>query len=697
VATAYLAGFFVLLEGMDIIVPMFHGPDWIIRALIVSGVVGFPIVVVLTWFYDLTPEGIRHADEVGTTEVTRFTGRNLDFVIIALLIAAVTFLLVDDLQIDDQSGHSVAVLPFANRSFDEGNAEFIAEGIQADLIVLLSKFSDIKVISSRSMERFKDTSQSLKSIADTLQVNTLVEGEVRIAGERVRINVQLVEASTGEDLWANVYERELSATNIFEIQNEVAHNVVNNLKATLLPNERNRLSVIPTDNLEAYETYLFGRRAMAKRTQEALETAVTHFRQATTLDPGFALAWVGLADAYTIQGHWGYVANDIIMPIIKQAATRAIELDDKLGEAYISLAGVYEEEGDNEAAEVAYKRALELSPGYSTAHSWYGIFLRWRTGQLEESMKHAKRAMTLDPMSAVLRMSYADNLFSLGRFEEATEQYHKSINLDGEFGGSQKMLGDMYLYTYGDAEQALNWYKAAVHTAPDPDWIGDIGQVYLTLNDTDAARYWIEQAFKSDPTNIFVNRHMSILNYYLGQDKVARDHAEQSLAGPLDLFRPIMMHIIRNHYLQHKMFDEAHALYKQYYPELFTSDPNVNSVNYRAAIDLALIMQTTGQQAQAESLLRKSLNAIEIVPRAGIFGFGTARAELLALSGNTKESMIEITDLCDEKGMRHWTLWLEKNPNLNATRTEPGYQDLIYKVNQKIKQVRRTVRFSDEI
>lgn len=683
VCIACLAGVWLLLQVADIVMPLFDGPDWLLRAFFISALLGFPLAALLAWFYELTPEGVKSAKEVEVSEAVRFTGRKIDFLIIGLLVLAVGFLLVDDLSLSDNS-HSIAVLPFDNRSFGDEGAEFFAAGIHDDLIVLLSKLSDLRVISRTSVERFTDTDQSIQQIADTLGVTAILEGGIRVVGDRVRINVRLTDATTETDLWAEIYDRELSTTNIFGIQSEVALNIVNSLQATLSTSERERIAVIPTQNLQAYEAFLLGRREMALRTVDSLQAAIEHFQRATELDEDFALAYVGIAESYSILQDWGHLAIDDVRPRIEAAANKALELDGQLGEAYVSLAAVYEIDGEYAAAEAAYIRAIELNPGYATAHSWYSLYLFWRAGRIEEAVEEAEQALLLDPLSPLLRMAYGDMLVGAGRFDNALSQYRRSLELDPEFSGSFKQIADHYLYAYGRTLDALQSYRSGIAIEPDPDWIGDIGAVYLVLGDTATAETWIEQARFTDPDNLYVNRHLALLNSYRGQDDLAEEFARNYLEGPFDVNRPPMLFIIRNADMRAARYADARMMYEDLYPGLAEDDPVVHRSNYRAAIDLSVVLERMGERQRSQQLLEQSLLAIEEMPRLGLFGYGSADAEIYALLGQPEEALSALQLAIDDGWWRKWFLWTELNPNLDSIRDEPEYAAMIDELESKM-------------
>jgi TolB-like protein/Flp pilus assembly protein TadD len=676
VGIAYLAAIWVLLQVADIIVPLLDGPDWLVRALFFASLLGFPLAVVLAWFYDLTPEGIKTASKSDVVDSARFAGRKIDFVIIALLVLAVGILVVDDGVVPgSESEHSIAILPFSNRSVGGGDASFFADGIHNDLITLMSKLSDIRVISRKSVERYTETSQNTRQIGTELGVKSVLEGGVRIAGDRVRINVQLIEATSETDLWAEVYDRELTTTNIFGIQSEVALNIVDKLQATLSPDERERLDVVPTESLEAYEAYLLGKQAMTRRTVASLRTAVDQFQRATELDPDFALAYVGLADTYVVLQDWAYLSLEEVRPLIRAAATTAVELDDQLGEAYVTLAAIYELDGEYAEAETAYIRAIELNPGYATAHSWYSLFLRWQMGRIDEAVEHAEQALILDPLSAVLRMAYGDVLTAAGRFDDALSQYKRSIELNPEFGGAHRMIGDHYFYVSGRPYDALQAYLNAV--VAQPGWKGDIGEAYLILGDVAAAERWTDQALLADPENTSVDKPLAYLNYYRRLDDVAEEFALKSLDGPLDHNTPAMLFILRNAALRDGEYDNIRNLYERFYPALAEEDPRVHLSNFRAAIDFSVVLERAGETRRSQLLLEKSLVVTHNIPRLGLFGYGSADAEIYALLGRVDEAISALRSAVDEGWWRHWYFWTERNPNLDAIRDQPEYLAIV--------------------
>jgi TolB-like protein len=445
VGVAYAIVAWLLVEVSSVFLPALRLPEWTLTLLVFLVVVGFPLALIFAWAFELTPEGIKPAKDVAPAEsIRQLTGRKMDFAIIGLLAIALIFVVVDNYVLEAEPekkevtaesapatepvvrGKSIAVLPLANRSANEEDAFFV-DGIHDDILTQISKIRALKVISRTSVMEYRNTTKNLKTIGQELGAATVLEGGVQRAGDRVRINVQLIDAATDEHLWADTYDRRLTAANIFAIQTEIATAIADALRAALSPEEQDRLATIPTENLAAYEAYLLGRQRLAKETNEAVAEAIAYFQQAIKRDPNFALAYVGLADAYTWQSYQGGVPPEEGFAKAQVAVDKALALDGGLGEAYTSLAKILQERGDSEGAEATYQRALELNPNYAPAYYWYGFLLRFFLDRPEEALTLFRKAVELDPLSAATADQLGISLQGLGRFEEGLVWFKRAI------------------------------------------------------------------------------------------------------------------------------------------------------------------------------------------------------------------------------------------------------------------------------
>lgn len=274
------------------------------------------------------------------------------------------------------------------------------------------------------------------------------------AGNRVRINVQLIDASTDAHLWAESYDRELTAANIFAIQSGVAAAIAGALQATLTAGERARVNAIPTQKLQAWEAYQLGKQRMAKRTSAGLTESLAFFRKAVAADPAFALAYVGLADALLTQVSNEYAPRAASLATADEMIGKALALDPNLAEAHTSLAMLSDNRGDIERAEVEYRKAIELNPNYATAYHWYSFFLM-NSGRTAEALQAAEKAVALDPLSAIINNIRAVALDMEGRFDEALVGYRKAIEIDPAMPVPYVNIAFLHAYAYGRFDVAV--------------------------------------------------------------------------------------------------------------------------------------------------------------------------------------------------------------------------------------------------
>ena len=322
VAIAFAIVAWLVVQVADIVLENIGAPAWVMQTMLLLLALGFIVTAMFAWAYEVTPEGIRRESEVDrSASITRVTGRRLDQMIVGLLVVSLAYFVwearfaghdeggapdtpaavkpaaeEDAVFVTPASDLSIAVLPFDNRSALPEDA-FFADGMHDDLLTTLAKIGSLKVISRTSVMQYRNTTMTVPEIARKLGVANILEGGVQRAGNQVRINVQLINAETDEHVWAEIFDRELTAENLFAIQSEISKAVAEALQATLSPAERQRIDTTPTDSLEAFDHYLRGRVLLAKRTTDEMQQATQEFLKAVELDPKFALAWVGVADA----------------------------------------------------------------------------------------------------------------------------------------------------------------------------------------------------------------------------------------------------------------------------------------------------------------------------------------------------------------------------------------------------------------
>ncbi len=324
----------------------------------------------------------------------------------------------------------VAVLPLKNLSPDP-NDTYFADGMTEELITALSGVRELTVIASTSVMQYRTSPKRVVDVGRELGTGTILEGSVRKAGNRVRITVQMINAATEGHLWAQNYDRQLD--DIFAIQSEIAEKVTDALKIQLMGSEKRRLEVPPTENTEAHTLYLKGRYFGNKRSKEALLSAIEHYEKAVALDPGFALAFAGLADCYSVMIGWSFMTNDEALPRQQQYALKAVQLDDLSAEAHTSLADVLSTKFDWSAAETEYKRAMELNPNYSIAHLGYGGYLSCFR-RFDEALRELLWAEQLDPLSPAIPRFCARLYWDTGQLDLAEQKIKRALEIQPNAG-----------------------------------------------------------------------------------------------------------------------------------------------------------------------------------------------------------------------------------------------------------------------
>ena len=355
--------------------------------------------------------------------------------------------------------HAIAVLPLANLS-DDPQQEYFADGMTEALIGELTKIKTLqRVISRTSVMRYKNTDKSLPEIARELNVDVVVEGSVLLIGKQVRMTAKLIDARNDRHIWANSYNRDLQ--NILGLQRELARSIAKEIKIAVTPEEQAQLTEASPVNPEAYQLYLKGRYVWNKRTRDDLEKALEYFGQAIEKDPNSALAYTGLADTYALLPGYADFPPIEAYSKGKEAAQKALAIDDTLAEAHTSLANVTKYDRDWISTEKGYKRAIELSPNYATAHHWYAYDLMLM-GRFDESMAEINLAQELDPYSLIINANVGFILYHARRYDQAIEHYRNRLKMDPSFWLLHMYLGRA-LVQIEEYEEAIVEFQEAIN------------------------------------------------------------------------------------------------------------------------------------------------------------------------------------------------------------------------------------------
>lgn len=557
IAVLYIAASWATLRAASVLFGILDVPPWAGKLVLALLVLGFPVVLVLSWIYEITPEGFRKVERPpGGEAAAATTRRKLDIAIGLLATVAIVTIAVDRLMPERAApvaapepvaqmpavvtgdARSIAVLPFMDMS-ESRDQEYFADGLSEELMTALARIEDLRVIGRTSSFQYKGRHEDLRAIGESLGVAHLLEGSVRKAGKHLRITAQLIRAADGSQLWSEIYDRNVD--DIFALQDEIAAAVAGALKVRLTVS--NPAAAPARRDIEAYNRYLQGRFQLELRTRDALDLALAHFQAAVELDPRDALAWVGLSETYTSRASY-----TVQMPLDegyrlgRAAAERALALDPALAHAHAALGYIQAVYDWNwPAADASLDRAVQLAP--RNPDILMKAALQDQTmGRFERSIARYRQAIELDPLRAGLRYNLARVYLVLGQNRDAEALARHVIEMMPSGGGLYVMLAETLLAQgkmddaasviahesdplwklYGEAligfargrrteaDAALNALVAGYGTVA----AYQIGEIYAFRGERETALTWLERAFKQRDgglTEILTSRHFGLL------------------------------------------------------------------------------------------------------------------------------------------------------------------------------------------
>ena len=497
VAVAYAVVAWLLIQGASIVLPTFEAPSWTMKVLLVALAVGFPIAVILAWAFEITPEGIKRAEDIEPNEsITKNTGRKLVGITIVLAVIAASLLAFQLFRSNGPasspnssvtqpsierattsipiSEKSIAVLPFENLSSDKENAYF-ADGIQDEILTRLAGISDLKVISRTSTEKYKSKPEDLKTVSQQLGVAKVLEGTVQRAADKVRVNVQLIDARADTHLWAKSYDREVK--DILAVESEVAQEIADALQAKLSPAEAKTVASAPTKDAAAYDFFLKGeyeqRAGVSALRAERFNQAAAWYNEAIARDPNFALAMAQLV-VCRMRLHWLVESlKESELAELGAMANKALALAPDLWQAHVAL-GVFHYYGfrQYEPALTEFQRAIELQPNNSEALQFIGYVHR-RQGKWDRALTELQKTLELDPRNTSIGGNIAQTCVFLRRWKEAEAAAQHTLTIDPHEATSMGMLLLACLNRDSNMREALRtlasyppmtfWFRTVAH------------------------------------------------------------------------------------------------------------------------------------------------------------------------------------------------------------------------------------------
>jgi len=700
VAAIYVVVSWLLIQIGDVMFPALLLPEWTTTMLVAFLLLGFPVAIIFAWAYEITPDGVLRTQDVPEEQsITSDTGQKINRLIIVVLTIAVVVLLsnnfFDEPNISpaapmQASGQSIAVLPFKNQSANTENAEFFAGGLHDELLTLLSKLGEMKVISRTSVERL-DPGLSVPEIGELLGVVTVLEGQVQRVGNRLRINVQLIDTSTEGHLWANIYDRELTAENIFEVQSDIARTISGALHAELSDSDEELLNEVPTANIAALEYYLLGKQLWARASWSALRSASNYFEKAVDLDPEFAQAWAALPGVTIQMLQTGAITKQQYLDVAEPAVSRALELNSMLSEAHAERGNLLWTKGKLAEAESAFAEALRLNPDLPDSLLAYGTYLR-TTNRPAEAIAVLERALANDPLSPRIIFDLGKSEMYLGRVENTLAYAARNLEIDPSsvHGYAANMQG--YL-TLGRYDLAMPWMIKVMMVDPVDFENWAYMAIWLELIGLpDIAQNYLDRAYELGPEEPVVLKCDLQIRSIKGQKDEVSEIARRAIDARLDdrwYSNRIFLRQIRDDASSVDELTASSNLYRDRHPELFEASPTITVDNVNTAADLAFLLLRLGQDDQAQSLIDSSLDWYQRTRPQGVYGWaiGIVEVDLLVAKNDYDAALRVLGKAVDWGWSYNWT-WYIDSPNLDPIRDRPEFQAVVSKLRNDMKTQR---------
>lgn len=497
---AYLVVAWVLIQVFTTLLPIVDAPEWVLKGLTLLLAIGLPIWIVVSWIYNLSPEGITKTTRVADDELVRKnTNKRLNAFLIAGLSLAVIVMglkLTNVLDFSTKDRLAIAVMPFVNISGDS-EQEYFSDGLSEELINKLALTPQLKVIGRTSSFSFKGKNVDLRQIGEMLGAAYLLEGSVRRAGNKLRITAQLINAADGFQLFSNTFDRELK--DIFAIQDEIAMAILDAIKIKLLKSEEEAFFRKYTENNEAYQLYLKGRYFKNRFTPDALLKAIEYFDAAIALEPSYAIAYAEKAFCYSSLRDFKWMPSDQTLPQALEAAERSIALDADIAESQLAIGRILLHYRWNvRDALAAFRKAVAINPNSAEAQVQIGFCLSLM-GKHEEAVSRARIAENLDPLS-LLNLFFTTLIHSqAGEFETVSRNGQKLIELEPNFYGGHLWAGMGYLKA-GRNEDAIREIELAAKLNPGSFTLGYLASMHALVGDKERALELIT-AFESTDVN----------------------------------------------------------------------------------------------------------------------------------------------------------------------------------------------------
>ncbi len=714
VAAAYLIVSWLIMQGGEVMAPALNLPEWANSLLAFFLILGFPVALLFAWAFEMTPEGIKRERDVDRSQsITGVTGQKLNHTLIALLLLIVAYFVYDKFiaqpgppksQIVSADNvaktpvsdfQTIAVLPFVNMSGDAGN-EYFSDGLTEELLNILAKIKELRVVGRTSSFAFKDKHDDLRLIGEKLNVATILEGSVRRDDKRnrVRITAQLINVADGYHLWSETYDRELD--DIFAIQDEIARKVAQAMRITLLGEDEARLEQHVSTEINAYDIYLRALQNLNENSFESLSIAAGQFEQAIALDPDFTPAKLSLINTWSHMAKTGVISR-------QEALNRGMPLLEAIikeqpgnSNARIQLATFRIYQNDFQAAETAFTTAIEADPRNATGLQEFGRFL-YNGGQVNRGLALIDAALEIEPYAVQILWEHCQTNAFLQNIDAALLSCSriKEITPESPLGWYGEALAYLNI---GDMARATKGFSDAVERDPDDfEMVSAVADFWLDMGDVEQAEKWQQRADTVGIGQAFPLRTRLNIYQYREQHELAHQLARQVLERNLE-----DRHGTNFNFRQIWAFESG-----------LKGDYQAGLMPYRENFDWAFqpsleapgnvqlqtgdIIQIAGLIKLAEPLSDRPEELLRIVaahadgqpPAWGVWGPDLSRAAIATIRGQNGDALQLLNSAWDKKWRFGWRNVLLFDVVFSQLAGESGFQDLIARIEQDMGQQRQ--------
>jgi TolB-like protein/Tfp pilus assembly protein PilF len=703
VGAAYVVVAWLLIQVAETIFPLFGFDDSPARIVVIVLAIGLVPSMIFAWAFEMTPEGLKRDSEVDKTQsLTPHTGKKLDRMIMVALALALGYFAFDKFVLDPvedvqiaESAHqegrsaaltesfgdkSIAVMPFTNLSAEPSN-QFFADGIHDDLLTRISNIREIKTISRSSVMTYRNSNKSLRSIAKELRVNTILEGGVQRAGDQVRINLQLIDAESDANLWAQTYTRELTATNVFAVQAEITEAVAGALKAILSEDERSQLEKQPTANLQALDAYYLGNQLLSEATSESTGRAILAYQAAIGFDPEFALAYSKQASAVLAQVSASGLPNEAQLAKSRPLIDQAILLDPQSSEAFTALGSWYRRSGDTEKAIQAYEQAMALGPNNAIALAGYGSMVQFEMSDPALAIKLIRRATELDPQNIGLKRQLARAMPSIGLAGEGIQMLEDIVAEHPDSAVAYRDLAFLYSDWEFRHDKGIKALRRAFELDPNhPPNSSNNAVMHWRLGDYNNTALWMNHIARliPDPERARDFRGWA----FIAQRNFESAREEFDCPKPTDSFCWLGVFYLGGIDTAEDRPDDAIERYKVFAAGFSGRKSNVN---FHFGIAATKAYLALGEQEKAQALIDELISAIIASPSLTYHDSAIHDASIYALAGQ-EETAIAILEEWVNRGGATSLLQQHIRHGLGVLADDPRYQSILHTVNNRLSE-----------